>query len=95
MINELNRLGNNNAELILTAKLGYRTPYRLKPPHSWCILDNEEIITWVVEQIKPDPLIETEVNYGPIPPNRECVSHTTVCTSLAYLVYWICGCFSR
>lgn len=52
MINELNRLGNNNAELILTEKKGYRKPYRLRPPHSWSIVDNEEIITWLVEQTK-------------------------------------------
>jgi dienelactone hydrolase len=45
MINELNRLGNNNAELIVTENKGYRKPYNVRHPHSWSIVDNDELIT--------------------------------------------------
>jgi hypothetical protein len=52
MINELNRLGNNNAELIVTENKGYRKPYNVRHPHSWSIVDNDELITWLLEQTK-------------------------------------------
>ena len=50
MINELNRLGNQNAELITTQKKGYRKPDNKRHPHSWSIVDNEELITWLLKQ---------------------------------------------
>lgn len=50
MINELNRLGNQNAELITTLKRGYRKPNNKRHPHSWSIVDNEELIKWLQNQ---------------------------------------------
>jgi esterase/lipase len=50
MINELNRLGNQNAELITTQNKGYRKPDNRRHPHSWSIVDNDELIEWLVKQ---------------------------------------------
>jgi hypothetical protein len=50
MINELNRLGNENAELITTQNKGYRKPNNRRHPHSWSIVDNDELIIWLVKQ---------------------------------------------
>ena len=50
MINELNRLGNQNAELITTQKKGYRKPDHKRHPHSWSIVDNDELINWLQKQ---------------------------------------------
>lgn len=50
MINELNRLGNENATLITTQNKGYRKPDNSKHPHSWSIVDSEELIKWLVNQ---------------------------------------------
>lgn len=50
MINELNRLGNQNAELIITQNKGYRKPENRKHPHSWSIVDNDELIKWLLKQ---------------------------------------------
>ncbi|WP_051287402.1 alpha/beta hydrolase family protein [Algoriphagus mannitolivorans] len=50
MINELNRLGNNRAELIVTNNKGYRKPYNNRHPHSWSIVDNDELLIWLIEQ---------------------------------------------
>lgn len=50
MINELNRLGNKNAELITTHKKGYRKPNNIRHPHSWSIVDNDELISWLLKQ---------------------------------------------
>lgn len=48
-INELNRLGNDKAELILTENKGYRKPNNLRHPHSWSIVDNDELIEWLLK----------------------------------------------
>ncbi|MDI6033343.1 alpha/beta hydrolase [Flavobacterium sp. LB2P84] len=48
MINELNRLGNTKAELIITQNKGYRSPDNTKHPHSWSIVDNDELIKWLL-----------------------------------------------
>jgi hypothetical protein len=48
MINELNRLGNNKASLITTQNKGFRKPNNEKQPHSWSIVDNEELIKWLL-----------------------------------------------
>ncbi|HTF06497.1 MAG TPA: alpha/beta hydrolase [Bacteroidia bacterium] len=48
MINELNRLGNKNAVLITTENKGYREPDQTRHPHSWSIVDNNELIQWLL-----------------------------------------------
>jgi dienelactone hydrolase len=50
MINELRRLGNDKAELIVTANKGFRKPYDIRHPHSWSIVDNEELVAWLLGQ---------------------------------------------
>jgi hypothetical protein len=50
LINELNRLGNKNAELITTENKGYRKPDNRRHPHSWSIVDNDELIKWLLMQ---------------------------------------------
>ncbi|RTY67104.1 alpha/beta hydrolase [Flavobacterium sp. LB2P53] len=50
MINELNRLGNQSAELITTQNKGYRKPDNRRHPHSWSIVDNNELIEWLLRQ---------------------------------------------
>jgi esterase/lipase len=50
MINELIRLGNQNAELITTQNKGYRKPNNKRHPHSWSIVDNDELIKWLLKQ---------------------------------------------
>lgn len=47
MINELNRLGNAKAELIITQNKGFRKPDNSRHPHSWSIVDNNELIKWL------------------------------------------------
>lgn len=50
MINELNQLGNNNAVLITTENKGFRKPDNNKHPHSWSIVDNNELVKWLLMQ---------------------------------------------
>ena len=50
MINELNRLGHGNATLITTQNKGYRKPDNSRHPHSWSIVDNDELIDWLLKQ---------------------------------------------
>jgi esterase/lipase len=50
MINELNRLGNKNAFLITTQNKGYRKPDHKRHPHSWSIVDNDELVKWLLSQ---------------------------------------------
>lgn len=49
MINELNRLGNEDATLITTQNKGYRKPDNIRHPHSWSIVDHEELIKWLLK----------------------------------------------
>ncbi len=49
-INELNRLGNNHAALITTQNKGFRKPDNIRHPHSWSIVDNDELIKWLLNQ---------------------------------------------
>lgn len=49
MINELNRMGNSNAFLMITDNKGYREPHHVKHPHSWSIVDNPELIDWLIK----------------------------------------------
>lgn len=48
LINELNRLGNYRAELILTENKGYREPNHQRHPHSWSIMDNSDLVEWLI-----------------------------------------------
>ncbi len=50
MINELQRLGNNNAVLVTTKDKGYRKPNNMRHPHSWSIADSEQLIKWLQSQ---------------------------------------------
>jgi len=50
MINELNRMGNNNAFLITTQNKGFRKPDNRRHPHSWSIVDNNELLKWLQSQ---------------------------------------------
>jgi esterase/lipase len=50
MINELQRLGNKNAVLVITIGKGYRKPSNMRHPHSWSIGDPEQIIKWLQSQ---------------------------------------------
>lgn len=50
MINELNRLGNNKAHLITTQNKGFRKPNKKRHPHSWSIVDNAELVKWLLTQ---------------------------------------------
>ena len=48
MINELHLLGNyRNARLVITENKGYRMPGKIKNPHSWSILDPEDLVAWL------------------------------------------------
>ena len=49
LINELNRLGNTQAALIITQNKGYRKPDNTRHPHSWSIVDNDELIQWLLQ----------------------------------------------
>ena len=50
MINELNQLGSHTANLILTQNKGFRKPDNRRHPHSWSIVDNDELIAWLLMQ---------------------------------------------
>jgi esterase/lipase len=50
MINELQRLGNKNAVLVITSDKGYRKPDNMRHPHSWSIADPEQITNWLLFQ---------------------------------------------
>ncbi len=51
MINELNMLGNKNAELILTENKGYRFRQgtKIRHPHSWSIAEPNELVDWLLK----------------------------------------------
>ena len=49
MINELTRLGNKNANLIVTHNKGFRKPTNKRHPHSWSIVNNDELIDWLLK----------------------------------------------
>jgi hypothetical protein len=50
MINELQRLGNNNAVLVTTTDKGYRKPENTRHPHAWSIADPEQVVKWLQSQ---------------------------------------------
>jgi hypothetical protein len=47
MINELQRLGNQNAILVTTTNKGYRKPNNIRHPNSWSIADPKKLIKWL------------------------------------------------
>lgn len=47
MINELQRLGNQNAILISTTNKGYRKPNNVRHPNSWSIADPKKLVRWL------------------------------------------------
>jgi len=47
MINELQRLGNKKAVLVLTSNQGFRKPSNMRHPNSWSIASPEQIINWL------------------------------------------------
>lgn len=50
MINELRRLGNTKAKLIITHEKGYREPGHIRHPHSWSIAEPKQVIDWLLKQ---------------------------------------------
>lgn len=50
MINELNQLGNKEAKLMISQNKGYRKPNNQRHPHAWSIVDNMELIEWMLRQ---------------------------------------------
>lgn len=51
MINELQKLGNDNAVLVTTTNKGFRKQNNQRHPHSWSIADSEQIIKWLQAQL--------------------------------------------
>lgn len=52
VVNQLRILGNDRAELMLTQNKGYR-PDGTRHPHSWSIVDNSELVDWLLELVEP------------------------------------------
>jgi hypothetical protein len=50
LINEVRRLGNNKAKIIVTEGKGYRQPGNIRHPHSWSIADPALLVNWLLEQ---------------------------------------------
>lgn len=48
-INDLQRNGNNQAQLILTQNKGIRKLLNIKNPHSWSIADPNEVVKWLLK----------------------------------------------
>jgi len=46
MINELHLLGNFDSRFIATANKGFRMPNKMKHPHSWSILNPQDLFSW-------------------------------------------------
>ena len=49
MVNELNRLGNGQASLITSQGKGYRKAGNTRHPHSWSIVDNDNLVQWLLQ----------------------------------------------
>lgn len=50
MINELQRLGNNDAVLMTTEDKGFRNPNHQRHPHSWSIVENNDLVKWLIKK---------------------------------------------
>ena len=48
-VNELQRLGNADAELVITKEKGFREPNHQRNPHSWSIVDAPELVQWLLQ----------------------------------------------
>ncbi|MES2849082.1 MAG: alpha/beta hydrolase [Bacteroidota bacterium] len=48
MTNELKRLGSKKVELVITTDKGYRKPGNIRHPHSWSIVEPEELVKWLL-----------------------------------------------
>lgn len=46
-INDLRLIGNERAELIITSRKGYRNNGKTYHPHSWSIVDTNNLIEWI------------------------------------------------
>lgn len=46
-INDLRLLGNDQAELIITSNKGFRNNGKTYHPHSWTIVDTDDLIQWI------------------------------------------------
>jgi hypothetical protein len=49
VINELQQLGNKDAQLITTVEKGYRLPDMMRHPHSWSIAEADELLKWITK----------------------------------------------
>jgi acetyl esterase/lipase len=52
LINLLRVAGNDDAELIITTGKGYR-PHGQRHPHSWSIVDEAELMEWLIRALRP------------------------------------------
>lgn len=50
MVNELRGMGNKKATLITTSDKGYRKPGNKKHPHSWSIVEPNDLVQWLLTQ---------------------------------------------
>lgn len=48
-INDLRLIGNQDAQLIVTTGKGYRNNGKTYHPHSWTIVDSNDLIKWIVK----------------------------------------------
>lgn len=48
LVNELHRLGNEKAGLVVTHNRGFREPEHVRNPHSWSIVDAKELVQWLL-----------------------------------------------
>jgi uncharacterized protein (DUF1810 family) len=51
LILQLQLLGNRQAELITTQRRGVR-PDGVRHPHSWSIVDEDELKAWILKQVR-------------------------------------------
>jgi hypothetical protein len=54
IINWLKSLGNSNAELMITTNKGYRISQKIRHPHSWSIVDGQELLGWITKATNKD-----------------------------------------
>ena len=50
MVNELQKLGNQNAVLVTTTNKGYRKPNNMRHPHSWSIAEPVALLQWLTSK---------------------------------------------
>lgn len=51
-IKELRSIGNKEAELIISINKGFRKPNNIRHPHSWSIVDNQDLLNWIIKKIE-------------------------------------------